>query len=199
MSIPSFKVCFVGTAGVGKTSLLIRINQQKFDPNEVLPTTSMKSYTQTFNSTNGSAIQIVFWDTAGQERFKSLGSLYYQNASVCVAVFDMTREDTFNEAISYIDIYKEHCGVSSPIIIMAGNKLDLNNDPLEMSKKLEWANSKDYHIIFTSAATGVGIDELINELTELLDPVSICKDKDDQENHVEITICEATTKKKKCC
>lgn len=42
------------------------------------------------------------WDTAGQERFQCITLPYYRNASIIVAVFDMSRPKTIDLALEYI-------------------------------------------------------------------------------------------------
>lgn len=59
--------------GVGKTSLLYRYTQNKFEPKNTTSTTgalfiSKKMYV------NGIRVRLQLWDTAGQERFRSMVS-----------------------------------------------------------------------------------------------------------------------------
>jgi len=37
-------------------------------------------------------VVVEFWDTAGQERFQKVHPAYYDNASACILVFDVTRK-----------------------------------------------------------------------------------------------------------
>lgn len=40
-------------------------------------------------------IKLQLWDTAGQERFKAMSNSYIRNAHGCIAVYDITKRETF--------------------------------------------------------------------------------------------------------
>ena len=46
-------------------------------------------------------IKFEIWDTAGQEKFRSLAKVFYNNASVCVMVYDITNKRSFEELKSF--------------------------------------------------------------------------------------------------
>ena len=43
------------------------------------------------------------WDTVGQEQYRSLNTLFFKDAHICLLVFDITRKESFN------NIRKEFC------------------------------------------------------------------------------------------
>jgi small GTP-binding protein len=57
--------------GVGKTSLLHRYTQGKFDPNNTTSTTGAFFVTKKVY-VDGLKVRLQLWDTAGQERFRSM-------------------------------------------------------------------------------------------------------------------------------
>ncbi len=57
--------------GVGKTSLLHRYTQGKFDPKNTTSTTGAFFVTKKVN-VDGTKVRLQLWDTAGQERFRSM-------------------------------------------------------------------------------------------------------------------------------
>jgi small GTP-binding protein len=57
--------------GVGKTSLLHRYTQDKFDPRSTTSTTGAFFVTKKID-VNGLKVRLQLWDTAGQERFRSM-------------------------------------------------------------------------------------------------------------------------------
>ena len=59
--------------GVGKTSLLQRYTQNKFDPKNTTSTTGAFFVTKKIY-VNGLKVRLQLWDTAGQERFRSMVS-----------------------------------------------------------------------------------------------------------------------------
>jgi small GTP-binding protein len=66
----SFRV-FNLAAGVGKTSLLHRYTQNKFDPKNTTSTSGAFFVTKKVY-VNGVKVRLQLWDTAGQERFRSM-------------------------------------------------------------------------------------------------------------------------------
>ena len=40
-------------------------------------------------------IKLQIWDTAGQERYRSITKNYLRNAHFCIAVYDITKLETF--------------------------------------------------------------------------------------------------------
>lgn len=57
--------------GVGKTSLLHRYTQNKFDPRNMTSTTGAFFVTKKVH-VDGLKVRLQLWDTAGQERFRSM-------------------------------------------------------------------------------------------------------------------------------
>lgn len=61
--------------GVGKTSLLHRYTQNKFEPKNTTSTTGAFFVTKKVH-VHGIKVRLQLWDTAGQERFRSMASLF---------------------------------------------------------------------------------------------------------------------------
>lgn len=84
----AFKVIIVGPQAVGKSSMLFRLSEAKF--NTAYLTTvgiDFKTYTSQVAS---KLYSLQIWDTAGQEKFRSLTSSYYKGSQGCVCVFDLS-------------------------------------------------------------------------------------------------------------
>jgi small GTP-binding protein len=62
---------FSSQQGVGKTSLLQRYTQNKFDPKNTTSTTGAFFVAKKV-TVNGVKVRLQLWDTAGQERFRSM-------------------------------------------------------------------------------------------------------------------------------
>lgn len=67
------RVPFICYRGVGKTSLLHRYTQGKFDPKNTTSTTGAFFVTKKVY-VDGLKVRLQLWDTAGQERFRSMVS-----------------------------------------------------------------------------------------------------------------------------
>ena len=59
------KLVVIGASGVGKTSLLHRYTQGKFDPKNTTSTTGAFFVTKKVNA-DGTKVRLQLWDTAGQ-------------------------------------------------------------------------------------------------------------------------------------
>ena len=89
-----FKVCMLGEAGVGKTCLVNRfVNNAYGQTKSTVGATYLtkQMMVKAFeNSMTQEKIKLKIWDTAGDERFRSLTSMYYNDAQAIVLVYDTT-------------------------------------------------------------------------------------------------------------
>ena len=95
----SCKVILVGESGVGKLSIISRFLKDNFSKTS---TTGANFTTKTiFFKEENKSIRYEIWDTAGQEKFRALTKVFYQNASVCILVYDITKRQSFEELKLY--------------------------------------------------------------------------------------------------
>lgn len=159
------KVVLLGKSGVGKTSIISRYTTNVFK--ESLMTTPGANFiTKNVNFPKANkTIKFEIWDTAGQERYRSLAKVFYNNASACILVYDITNKDTFNDIVNYwIPELKENAPKDT-ILALAGNKSDLYLE--EQVNDNEGKNlAKNINAIYlrTSAKLNSSIDELFNNI-----------------------------------
>ena len=159
------KVVLLGKSGVGKTSIISRYTTNVFK--ESLMTTPGANFiTKKVNFPKANkTIKFEIWDTAGQERYRSLAKVFYNNASACILVYDITNKDTFNDIVNYwIPELKENAPKDT-ILALAGNKSDLYLE--EQVNDNEGKNlAKNINAIYlrTSAKLNSSIDELFNSI-----------------------------------
>ena len=67
-------------------------------------------------------VKLEMWDTAGQERYRSLAPMYYRGAAVGLVVYDITNEDSFAAAKTWVAEIRQG---TKAIVALAGNKSDL--------------------------------------------------------------------------
>jgi len=71
------KIVVMGSAGVGKSSLLHRYVQNRFDPKNTTSTSGALFITKKVMR-RGVKVRLQLWDTAGQERFRSMvGAVFH--------------------------------------------------------------------------------------------------------------------------
>eukprot|EP00057_Strongylocentrotus_purpuratus_P012963 XP_011667437.1 PREDICTED: ras-related protein Rab-21 [Strongylocentrotus purpuratus] len=91
----NFKVVLLGEGCVGKTSLVLRYVENKFNDKHI--TTLQASFLNKKLNIGGKRVNLDIWDTAGQERFHALGPIYYRDSNGAILVYDITDEDSFTK------------------------------------------------------------------------------------------------------
>ena len=156
------KIILVGDSGVGKTSIIARY-LNKYSPNIV--TTINTSFYSKLVVIDDYKINFQIWDTVGQEKYRSLNSLFFKDANICILVYDITKEKTFNNIKNYWYESVITNGSEGIICGVAGNKSDLyefeKNDRNEVTDFCKEINAV---FRFTSAKNNYCVDELFKEL-----------------------------------
>jgi small GTP-binding protein len=116
-----FKALVIGDSGVGKSCLLLRFAQDKYEQN-YLSTVGVDYYNRTINI-DGKRVQLQMWDTAGQERFRTITRSYYRGSQGIVVVYDVTDNATFENVKHWLDEIEKNAG-SGVIKLLVGNKSD---------------------------------------------------------------------------
>ena len=163
--IPKYKLIFLGDQGTGKSSILNRFVEDKFDSN-YQATIGLDFQSKNIQIDNQD-IHLLLYDTAGQEKFRSLIPMYTREANIIILVYDITRKDSFLHIPSWINELT-NVKIEDIIFVLVGNKIDLNNErnvSFEEGKKY----AEDNNFIFeeVSAKTGENFPELFyNKLFE---------------------------------
>jgi small GTP-binding protein len=162
------KVIFVGQTQVGKSSILHRFVHNSFDPN-INSTIGAGFLTKAITTPSG-PVRLQLWDTAGQERFRSLTPMYYRSAEVCVLVYDIGAQSSFDALDEWAANITENAPPDIKLIVV-GNKLDLQDGRRVTTETGHLAAKRLNAVYFTetSAATTAGIPELFNKIADLDD------------------------------
>ena len=120
----SAKAIFLGDASVGKSSLIQRYFDNKFD--EHIPNTIGTAFlTKVFeDEKKKTTVKLNVWDTCGQERFMAIASIYYRDANVIIMVIDVDSERSLEMAQKYLSEIKGNA-VNNPFVVLVANKIDL--------------------------------------------------------------------------
>ncbi|KAI7727016.1 hypothetical protein M8C21_032359 [Ambrosia artemisiifolia] len=119
-----FKIVLIGDSGVGKSNILSRFTRNEFCL-ESKSTIGVEFATRTLQ-VDGKTIKAQIWDTAGQERYRAITSAYYRGAVGALLVYDITKSQTFDNVQRWLRELRDHAD-SNIVIMMAGNKSDLNH------------------------------------------------------------------------
>ncbi|KAM9319316.1 ras-related protein Rab-20 [Gastrophryne carolinensis] len=227
MKKPDVKVVLLGDMNVGKTSLLHRYMERRFQ--DTVSTVGGAFYLKQWGP-----YHISIWDTAGREQFHGLGSMYCRSASAIILTYDVTNiqsllelEDRF---LGLTDTASDDC-----IFAVVGNKLDLTEDcdvdreleegrprACSMPKVHKQVKTEDAVALYkrvmkyrmvdenhapaaekmcfeTSAKTGSNVDELFESVFNMVIPSIVKKRANGPEGTVNLTQASHEKKSKNGC
>lgn len=187
------KVVLIGDTRVGKTAIVSRYLKGRPD------TDGSETVGAVFHSRKiryeDKDVNLEIWDTAGQEQYKSLGSIYYRGARAAIAVFDLADKNTLDGLTDWISNFREN--IPNGDIFIAANKADLDTE-LTVAETTEWAEKIGAECFWTSAISGVGVDEIFTKVVEIIARENMIQVSDAQRVAIEQPIPEPN-KKKGCC
>jgi small GTP-binding protein len=163
------KVCLVGEAAVGKTSLIRRFVLDDFDDKyiQTLGTkVSKKELTVTGSENELVRIDMTIWDIMGQKGFRELlKEAYFYGAKGVIAVAEVTRKTTLDDLDDWIEGVYSVTG-KIPIQFMA-NKWDLR-DQAEIGEEelIQATKAYDSTYFLTSAKTGENVEAAFQNLAQ---------------------------------
>jgi small GTP-binding protein len=163
MDILKYKVLLLGPPAVGKTSLWDRFINKSFKENYAM-TIGVQVSTKDVKFRNA-IVKLTVWDIGGQARFKDLRKSYYFGTQGALLIFDLTRQETFNQMENWIKEVNERLEYKIPFMLV-GNKSDLIRDGRKLNPQEAKAFAKLHNSLYleTSAKTGGGVKEAFREL-----------------------------------
>jgi small GTP-binding protein len=160
------KVCFIGDAGVGKTSLIKRFVLDVFDDRYIATIgTKVTKKIVDVQGPNGQAkVMMLVWDIMGQKGFRELlREAYFFGAHGAIAVCDMTNKETVEELRYWIKALTDVAG--DVPIVFAANKADLENERVVKEQDVkELAAKYKAEAFLTSAKTGQNVEAAFKAL-----------------------------------
>jgi small GTP-binding protein len=165
------KVVVVGDSGVGKTGLGYRIATREYIDH---PSTHGQNFWVVdalgMQRADGTECEVVLWDLAGQPDYRLTHVLFLDDADAAIVMFDATRGHAALDAVAFwIDALQMGREVPCPIILVGG-RLDrggasISEDELESFCERHGITGG---YVGTSARTGLGVDELLTGLREVI-------------------------------
>ena len=163
------KLILIGDGRVGKTSIINKYINNKFNEGEEITVSS--SYIEKIQIFNSKKYKFSIWDTAGQEKFNSITPIYYRDAKGVLLVYDITNLNSFSRVKKWREELKTFN--NNAIIVIVGNKCDFLNDKNNINKEFvdidiakKYANDNNIELFFTSAKNGDNIIEVFENLME---------------------------------
>lgn len=182
------KICLFGDSGVGKTSLIVRYVQNKFDEKYIrtIGTNIYKKNVEVMNNftKQPATFKLLIWDIMGQKGIRELlQEAYFDGASGAIGVCDCTDRDTLEDLDSWRKAITKVAGEIPMVFLankcdlkeqMAMNKDDLKNilvkyvDVMGDSKLRKILLNGKEPCLFTSAKTGENVELAFKTLCEAM-------------------------------
>ncbi|TFG04872.1 MAG: GTP-binding protein [Promethearchaeota archaeon] len=160
--IVRYKMILFGDMAVGKTSLVERFVNDKFEENYI-STLGYNVYQKQIDYC-GNIISLMIYDIGGQERFTDLRRKYAQGADTAFIIYDITNQESFSNVLKWKQDLDEMAG-KIPFIII-GNKLDLGEHrQVSKDQALQLCSERGAMAFFeTSAKDGKGVEDAFIQL-----------------------------------
>lgn len=165
------KVCLIGDAGVGKTSLIRRFVLDLFE-DKYLTTIGAKvtKKTMTINLPERDLhinLGLIIWDVAGQKEYKLFHEMYLKGMEGALVVADLTRQHTLfslKDAVSMV----ERNAINIPVIFLL-NKCDLAEpSSINLKDVRTLASQRNIPVLATSAKTGMNVELAFSQLGRMV-------------------------------
>jgi small GTP-binding protein len=155
-----FKLVLLGDSSVGKSCLVAQFVRGEFhDFQEPTIGAAFLTATISLDDSSNSSVRLEIWDTAGQERYRSLAPMYYRGAAAAIVVFDLTSQESFTGAKSWVKELQRR-GDANVVIALAGNKVDVEGRVVEKDEVNAFAEENGIIYMETSAKTAQNVKEL---------------------------------------
>lgn len=166
MRMPIFKTILAGEGGVGKTSIVLRYTENRFEEN--MKITIGANFATKDIQVNGQEIKLIMWDLGGQPRFHSVVGDYFKGAKFAIVVYDVNRYYTLGKTSDWIGRIREiepECD-----ILLVGNKIDeyTPGEGVSLEDGITFASQFGADCLEVSAKTGDGIDSMFNVVANFL-------------------------------
>jgi len=163
MNVIQKKICLLGEFAVGKTSLVRRFVEGRFD-DKYLSTIGVKISRRSLTRTYGT-LNLLVWDLAGGDEFSSQSS-YLRGTAGALIVCDLTRRETLGAFARYTQ--QVRAIVATTPLVFVGNKVDLVNERALSDADLQAAVG-DSPFFLSSARTGENVETAFVTLAEKIE------------------------------
>jgi small GTP-binding protein len=165
------KICLLGDAAVGKTSLIQRYVMDKFDDKYVVTlgtkVTMKDVVVEKPHEDEIVNLTLMIWDILGQREFKRLQASFYKGSNGTIVVADLTRKETLDNIHDWILALFNTAG-KVPVLLLI-NKSDLSEQAAfteDDIKKIAEKYNASY--LFTSAKTGENVEKAFLNMSNML-------------------------------
>ncbi|XP_023299056.2 ras-related protein Rab-18 [Lucilia cuprina] len=163
LSDKAIKLLVIGESGVGKSSLIRRFVENKFDENHDV-TIGMDFKSKVMNI-DGVDYKLALWDTAGAERFRSLTPSFYRKALGAILVYDITNRESLVKLEAWFTELENYSDNPNIATIVVGNKID-NERVISREEGLKFARKHRSLFLETSAKHDKFVADVFRDIVE---------------------------------
>lgn len=165
------KICLIGEAAVGKTSLIRRYVEDSFDDRYISTLGSKVSLKKVWLSSRSDPaknieVQLSIWDLIGERSYlDTLHQEYLKGAQGIIAVCDITRYSTFEALEEWVSAAFKVAG-EVPLAIVV-NKVDLKGEIMclyDENEPQERAERSHGFALWASAKTGENVNPIFGKM-----------------------------------
>jgi len=158
-------VLLLGDKQVGKTSLLLRWVEEKFEDDGTGNSVSFnKDWIDKTITVGSTEVTVRCWDTGGAEAFSTVTSSFYRKGDIAFLCFDLSSEETFKSLAGWL-IDVKRFGKAEIDYQLVGCKSDLSRNVNQASID-QYAKEIKAQYVETSAKTNSNVDKCFKDIVE---------------------------------
>ena len=163
----TYKISILGSGGVGKTCIVLRLTRAKFD-SEYVPT--IQDFFEKNLIIDGQTYNLTIIDTAGQEEMQQITDMAIKDAQAFVIVYSVKSVVSFQETEKYYNKVKQ--AMPNPKIVLCGNMCDVSSDErgVTPSQGIALAEKWDCPFFETSAKDDINVTQAFETALKLILP-----------------------------
>ena len=197
------KILTLGDTTVGKSSIVLRFSEDKFDDNQFA--TIGIDFKTKYIKLDKFSVKVLIWDTAGQEKFQNIAKQYYKGANGVLLIYDISNRKSFERIDFWLKELKENNRIDELFLYLVGDKIDMEDKRvISFQEGEKYAKKNDINFFEVSAKSGKGVTELFNNVINgVMEKILKKNEKEELEDKVRLsTFLEKNyknEKNKKCC
>lgn len=154
------KIVFTGDPSVGKTSIIRRFCENKFDEIGPMSTVMVGYNNKKLKIDPYTEVEMKIWDTAGQEKYRSMTRGYLRDSNGIFIVFDLSKKKSFDSLQSWLDEINNADISKNCVKILIGNKSDFKEKEVDENTAKTFAEENNMKFLSVSAKKGINIESM---------------------------------------
>lgn len=161
----NYKLYVMGSGGVGKSALTVRLVQNRFSP--AYDPTIEDSYVKLL-TVDGKQVKLDILDTAGQDDFEAIRETYMRQGNGFIIVYALNDSASFDAIDKFQKDIRLTSGKPDIPIVACGNKCDLPDRAIDEDEAKSYFSSVKIPYYETSAYKDINVEASFLEVTRLM-------------------------------